>query len=143
VLAIRYNLSKLLLLYAIIKLASLVDPILNDKSQDSNTIVINSLDPCFCKIGLAGELTGGFKAIFKFFEFVFARPAEEGSRLVVTAAAAGRQTHGGYMRAGALQACAPFITSEDGINKSNYVWGQLGRKLEQLQPGILANVDSA
>jgi retinol dehydrogenase-12 len=126
-------------LYAIIKLASIIDPIANDKSQDSNPIVINSLDPCFCKTGLAGELTGGLKAIYKFFEFVFARPAE-GARLVVTAAAAGRQTHGGYMRAGALQPYAPFITSEDGVNKSNYVWEQLGRKLEQLQPGVLANV---
>jgi len=129
-------------LYAIIKLASIVDPITNDKSQDSNTIVFNSLDPCFCKTGLAGELTGGFKAIFKFFEFVFARPAEEGSRLVVTAAAAGTQTHGGCMRAGALQAYAPFITNEDGVDKSNHVWEQLGRKLEQLQPGIMANVNT-
>jgi retinol dehydrogenase-12 len=136
----RYNLSKLLLLYAIIKLAAIVDPATNDKSQDSNSIVINSLDPCFCKTGLAGELTRGFKAIYKFFEFIFARPAEEGARLVVTAAAAGRQTHGGYMRAGALQAYAPFITSEDCVNKSNHVWEQLGRKLEQLQPGWLANV---
>jgi retinol dehydrogenase-12 len=142
VLAIRYNLSKLLLLYAIIKLASLVDPILNDKSQDSNTIVINSLDPCFCKTGLAGDLTGGFKALFKFFEFIFARPAEEGSRLVVTAAAARRQTHGGYIRAGALQAYPPFISNEDGVDKSNHVWEQLGRKLEQMQPGIMANVNT-
>jgi retinol dehydrogenase 12 len=136
----RYNVSKLLLLYVIIKLASIVDPITNDKSQDSNSIVINSLDPCFCKTGLAGELTGGFKVVFKLFEFMFARPAEEGSRLVVTAASAGRQTHGGYMRAGALQKYAPFITSEDGDAKSNTTWKQLGRKLEELQPDILANV---
>lgn len=136
----RYNLSKLLLLYVIIKLASIVDPITNDKSRDSNSIVVNSLDPCFCKTGLAGELTGGVKAVFKVFEFLFARSAEEGSRLVVAAASAGRETHGGYMRAGALQKYAPFITSEDGIKKSNYVWEQLGRQLEQLQPGIMANV---
>ena len=139
---IRYNLSKLLLLYAIIKLASIIDPITNNKSRDTNPIVINSLDPCFCKTELAGGLTGGFKAVFKLFEFIFARPAEEGSRLVVIAASAGRQTHGEYMRAGALQKYAPFITSEDGVKKSNHVWEQLGRKLEQLQPGIMANVNS-
>jgi retinol dehydrogenase-12 len=138
----RYNLSKLLLLYAIIKLASIIDPITNDKSRDSTPIVINSLDPCFCKTGLAGELTGVYKAVFKSFEFLFARPAEEGSRLVVTAASAGRETHGGYMRAGVLQAYAPFITSEDGVKKSEYVWELLSRKLEQLQPGILANVNT-
>ncbi|KAK9326964.1 hypothetical protein V1520DRAFT_387841 [Lipomyces starkeyi] len=138
----QYNLTKLVLLYAIIKLASIVDPITNDKSRDSNPIVINSLDPCFCKTGLAGELTGVFKAVFKSFEFLFARSAEEGSRLVVAAASAGRQTHGLYMRAGALQKYAPFITSRDGVKKSNYIWEQLGRKLEQLQPGILANVNT-
>ena len=80
--------------------------------------------------------------MFKVFEFLFARPAEEGSRLVVTAASAGRQTHGGYMRAGALQKYAPFITSEDGIARSNDVWEKLNRKLEQLQPGILANMNT-
>ena len=138
----RYNLSKLFLLYVIVKLASIIDPMTNDKSRDSNSIVINSLDPCFCKTELAGDLSGGFKAVFKLFEFLFARTAEEGSRLVVTAASAGRQTHGGYMRAGALQKYAPFITNEDGVKKSNYLWEQLGRKLEQLQPGILANVNT-
>ena len=139
---IRYNLSKLLLMYVIVKLASIIDPVTKDKSRDPNPIIINSLDPCFCKTGLASELTGGFKAFYKLFEFLFARKAEEGSRLVVTAASAGRQTHGGYMRAGALQVYAPCITSEDGIAKGNNLWEQLGRKLEQLQPGILADLDA-
>lgn len=138
----RYSLSKLLLLYTIIKLASIIDPIAKDKSRDSYPIVINSLDPCFCRTGLAGELTGGIKALYKVFEFIFARPAEEGSRLVVTAASAGRPTHGGYMRAGALQEYAPFITSEDGVKKSNHIWEQLGRRLEELQPGILAHLNT-
>lgn len=105
-------------------------------------LIVNSLDPCFCKTGLAGELTGALKAVFKFFEFLFARPAEEGSRLVVSAASAGRETHGGYMRAGALQAYAPFITNEDGIKKTEYLWEVLGKHLEQLQPGILASVNA-
>ncbi|KAH9210646.1 hypothetical protein DL95DRAFT_437522 [Leptodontidium sp. 2 PMI_412] len=139
----QYNLSKLLLLYIVIKLASIVDPATTGKSQNSHSVVINSLDPCFCKTGLAGELTGGFKAVFKFFEFVFARPAEEGSRLVVIAASAGRPTHGKYMRAGSVQEYAPFITNVDGQAKMNYVWEQLSRKLETIQPGVMANVNTA
>lgn len=126
----------------IIKLASIIDPVTDNKSGGPNPIVINSLDPCFCKTGLPGEITGGLGVAIKGFEFLFARPAEEGSRLVVTAASAGRQTHGGYMQAGALQKYAPFITSDEGVTRSNYVWEQLGKKLEQLQPGILANVNS-
>ena len=136
----RYNLSKLLLLYAIIKLASIVNPSAKDESQDSNPVVINSLDPCFCKTGLAGELTPGLKLFFVVFAFLFARTAEEGSRLVVKAASAGKSTHGKYMRGGAVQEYAPFITDADGTKKSNYVWEQLSEKLEELQPGIMANL---
>lgn len=89
------------------------------------------------------ELTGGLKVFMTVFVFLFARTAEEGSRLVVTAASSGRKTHGGYMRAGALQKCEPFITNEDGVKKRDYLWEQLVEKLEKLQPGILANVNTA
>ncbi|KAF7594140.1 hypothetical protein BBP40_009989 [Aspergillus hancockii] len=138
----QYNLSKLLLAYGIIKLSSIVNPI-TDKSRGSTPIVINSLDPCFCKTELTSELTGGFKAVFKIFEWLFARSAEEGSRLVVIAATAGRKTHGGYMRAGALQKYAPIIASEDGVKRTAYVWDAICKKLEELQPGITAVASSA
>ncbi|KAL3482100.1 NAD(P)-binding protein [Aspergillus californicus] len=133
----QYNLSKLLLLYAIIKLSSLIDPI---SDKPSNPIVINSLDPCFCKTNLPGELHGVFKAVFKIFESMCARSAEEGSRLVVMTASAGRETHGGYMRAAELRSYAPFITSADGTRKTDYIWDQLSRKLEELQPGVMAHL---
>jgi retinol dehydrogenase-12 len=129
-------------LYAVIKLASIINPTTISASKDLIPIVVNSLDPCFCKTGLSREVTGGLKVAYKLFEFMFARSAEEGSRLVVIAASAGRQTHGGYMRGGALQKYAPFITSEDGNKKCEYIWEQLGRKLEHLQPGILAKVST-
>jgi hypothetical protein len=50
-------------------------------------MVINCFDACFCKTELAGGLTGVLEVIFKIFEWMFARPAEEVSRLVVVAAA--------------------------------------------------------
>lgn len=126
----RYNLSKLLLLYAVIKLSSSVD----------DSIVINSLDPCFCKTGLGGESSGSAKFARAIFAFLFARTAEEGSRLIVKAASMGRESHGGYMRAGELQAYAPIITSAEGVQRSEHVWEALCSKLEGLQPGVLANV---
>lgn len=138
----RYNLSKLLLLYAIIELASIIDPATKTTAPDSNAIVVNSLDPCFCKTELAAGIPLLIKPLFKLFEFICARPAEEGSRLVVVAASAGRETHGGYMRGGALQEYAPFITSKDGVEKSHYVWKVLSQKLDELQPGILANLNT-
>ncbi|KAJ9610295.1 hypothetical protein H2200_005072 [Cladophialophora chaetospira] len=136
----QYNLSKLLLLYVVIKLASFVDPITKDDNPGSSPIVINAMDPCFSKTGLHDEITGGSNLLFKVFEFLFARPAEESSRLVVAAASAGRQSHGQYLRGGTVHQYATFLTTPDGAKRGNDVWEQLGRKLEELQPGILESL---
>lgn len=77
------------------------------------------------------------RVLFKIFELVTARTAEEGSRLVVQAASAGRQTHGLYLRAGAVQTYAPIALDD---KRATYVWELLCSKLEELQPGILRNV---
>ncbi|KAK3358222.1 hypothetical protein B0T25DRAFT_178359 [Lasiosphaeria hispida] len=123
----QYNLSKLLQLYGAIKLSSIVD----------SSIVINSMDPCFCKTHLAEKLGGVKKVLIKLFEVVAARTAEEGSRLVVQAASAGSETHGLYMRAGAVQKYAPIALNE---GNSSHVWEMLCTRLEKLQPGVLENL---
>ncbi|KAL4928176.1 uncharacterized protein BDV17DRAFT_264936 [Aspergillus undulatus] len=133
----QYNLSKLLLLHAIIKLAETIDPLSTDEIGNPNPIIINSLDPCFCKTNLPGSLSGGFKIFFKVFEALFARSAEEGSRLIVQAAAGGRESHGGYFRSAELKPYESFITSKEGLARGQYVWEQLSRKLEEIQPGIM------
>lgn len=136
---VRYHISKLILIWAIIKLSSVVDPI---KSQDPNPIIINSVDPCFCKTGIANGLPLHFRVLFRTFEFIFARPAEEGARCIVRAASAGRETHGQYVQSDGKLVYADFVTSEEGVKRGNYVWDLLCKKLEGLQPGILANLDT-
>ncbi|KAL3455535.1 NAD(P)-binding protein [Aspergillus heterothallicus] len=138
----QYNVSKLLLIYGILKLTSLVDPI-SGHTESPNKIVINSLDPCFCKTNLTTETTGALKIFFTIFERLFARSAEEGSRLVVQTASAGRETHGGYMRAGSLREYIPSINDADGVRKREAFWDLLCRKLEELEPGILGNLKEA
>ncbi|KAL4962946.1 NAD(P)-binding protein [Aspergillus stella-maris] len=140
----QYNLSKLLLLHSIIKLSTLVDPC-STKSTDNNpsSIVINSLDPCFCKTNLPGELSGGVKLFFRMFEGMFARSAEEGARLIVQAASGGQESHGGYFRSARLFEYAPFINSLEGVKRREYIWEQLGIRLEESQPGVLRNLLAA
>ncbi|KAL4796335.1 hypothetical protein BDV19DRAFT_388471 [Aspergillus venezuelensis] len=137
----QYNLSKLLLLHNIIKLSTLVNPA-STKTTDTNPnqIVINSLDPCFCKTNLPDELSGGVKLLFRMFEGLFARSAEEGARLIVQAASGGRESHGGYFRSARIFQYAPFMKSAEGMKRREYIWEQLVRKLEELQPGVLGNV---
>lgn len=106
-------------------------------ADNPNPIVINSLDPCFCKTGLAGGLTGAPAVLFKVFECIAARPAKDGASLIVQAAAAGRETHGLYMRAGQVRAYDPVVLDED---KSAYLWDLVCKKLEAIQPGILENL---
>ncbi|RAH80350.1 NAD(P)-binding protein [Aspergillus japonicus CBS 114.51] len=131
----QYNLSKLLQLHAMIKLAALVDS--PNTNHESSSIVVNALDPCFCKTGIISESTGLARVLFKIFEAITARSAEEGSRLVIQTAAAGRETHGRYMRAGAVQAYAPIAADEQ---RATYVWDTLCRRLEAIQPGIMQNL---
>jgi len=130
----QYSLSKLLQLYAVIKLSAIVDPA---DTTAPDPIVINSLDPCFCKTGLARELEGGLKVGYRVFEAVAARTPEEGARLVVQAASAGRETHGLYLRAGAVRV---YVGNASDEKKAAHVWDLLCGKLEGLQPGILQNL---
>ncbi|KAF7553291.1 hypothetical protein G7046_g7137 [Stylonectria norvegica] len=129
-----YNLSKLFQIYATIRLSALVEP-----------VVINSVDPCFSNtgLGIANANIDGLKLLlikigFGAFQAIFARSAEEGSRLIVQATAAGNESHGGYMRAGALEEYAPITLDED---KATAVWEQLCQRLEKLQPGVLKSLD--
>lgn len=131
----QYNLSKLLQLYATIGLSAAVK---SANTSDPNPVVINSLDPCFCNTALSSELTGALRLFMRIFAAVAARTPEEGARLVVQTASAGRETHGLYMRAGAVQKYAPPASDK---KKGAYVWELLCQKLEFLQPGVLRNLE--
>jgi retinol dehydrogenase-12 len=119
-------------------------PPFNTTKDDTNPVVINCLDPCFCSTSLARNTSGaGKKLAFQIFSRLFARTPEEGSRCVVLAASAGRETHGKYMRAGLLKDFAPMILSEEGKEREEYVWGQVGKKLEEICPGVTRLIKTA
>jgi len=46
------------------------------------------------------------------------------------------------MRGRALKSYPPLITGEDGVEKGRYLWEQLGRKSEEIQPGSCSCGDS-
>ncbi|KAI1128811.1 hypothetical protein F5Y10DRAFT_239954 [Nemania abortiva] len=130
----QYSLSKLIQLYTLIKLAALVDPV---NGTDAHPIVINSVDPCFCETGLSHEVTGFTRLIVKTFAAIAARPADDGARQIVHAASLGRETHGLYLRAGALQAYKPIAQDRE---KTEYLWEILAKRLVKLDPNIMENI---
>ena len=79
---------------------------------------------------LGGESSGSAKLSRAVFASLFARTAEEGPRLIVKVASAGRESHGEYMRAGELEAYAPVIRNAEGVKRSEHVWEVLSSKLE-------------
>ncbi|KUI52985.1 Retinol dehydrogenase 14 [Cytospora mali] len=134
----QYNLSKLIQLYTLIKLATLVDPVDDIVGGGSHPIVINSVDPCFCETGLSREVTGVTRLVVKTFAAIAARPADDGARQIVHAASCGRETHGLYLRAGAVQAYKPIAQDDQ---KTEYLWENLSKRLKKIEPTILENLE--
>jgi NAD(P)-dependent dehydrogenase (short-subunit alcohol dehydrogenase family) len=85
----RYNLSKLLVIYAVRECAE------RTKSSGKGPCIINTPNPSFCKSRLAKESEG--TAGFKVFESALARSTEEGSRALVHGLLAGPETNGQYL----------------------------------------------
>ncbi|PSR79897.1 hypothetical protein BD289DRAFT_485331 [Coniella lustricola] len=133
----QYNLSKLIQLYTLIKLASIVDP-LHASTPNTHPIVINSVDPCFCETGLSREVSGMTSVVVKAFAAFAARPADDGARQVVQAAGCGRETHGLYLRAGNVQAYKPIAQDH---TKTEYLWQVLCKRLRKMDPSILDNLN--
>lgn len=126
----RYNVSKLLEVFAVRELCQKVIP-------QPYPVTVNCLNPGFCHSSLTREMdTWGFW----FMKKVLARTTEVGSRTLVASALAGKDTHGEYMSDCAVAKTAPLVGSEEGKRAQERVWKELSQKLETIQPGILKNI---
>jgi NAD(P)-dependent dehydrogenase (short-subunit alcohol dehydrogenase family) len=127
-----YNVSKLMQIYVLLKLSEVVD---------EKGVVINSLDPCFCKTGLGkGNMSFGMKVLMKGFQAATAKTAEEGSRLVVQTGSAGVGTHGKYMRAGRVQEYNSVVLERMG-DRGEELWKSLLLRLDGLQEGVTQGLE--
>ncbi|GKZ91934.1 hypothetical protein CBS76997_9975 [Aspergillus niger] len=126
----RYRTSKLLDVLLTRELA--------DRIGDDD-IVVNCLNPGLCRSQLAREMDN---VVVRIMLRLLGRTAEVGSRTLVTAAAAGRESHGQYMSNGVVcpRELSSFVTSEEGRRTQKRVWEELSDILEQIQPGIMRGV---
>ena len=125
----RYPISKLLEVLAVRQLAP---------KLEKSGVVLNMLSPGLCHSELARDAGWGL-AIMKFF---LARSTEVGSRTLVAAAVAGQESHGKFMNNGIVdeEALSTFVKSEDGDKAARKVWRELCEILEEIEPGVTANV---
>ena len=64
------------------------------------------------------------------------RTAEEGSRTLVHAAAAGEESHGKYLSECRVKPESSFVRSEEGKVVEEWVWKELVWILEGIRPGV-------
>lgn len=128
----RYNTSKLLEVFIVRQLAS--EMALNDP------VIINALSPGLCRSSLFRHSGGFLRAVLEIGVRIIGRTSEVGSRSLMSAAAGGKETHGGYMDNCKLRDPGPFVTGEEGKQVQKRVYDQLLEVLEGVQPGITKNV---
>ncbi|MCJ1297752.1 hypothetical protein MMC08_000540 [Hypocenomyce scalaris] len=129
----RYNTSKLLEILIVRHLTSFS----GFKTGETSAVVINTVNPGFCHSELTREASGFPINVAK---AIMARTTEEGSRDLVIAASAGKESHGEYVSDGHVAGVSQFVASEKGAAAGQRVWEELSQKLEAIQPNILHNL---
>ncbi|KAH8901080.1 putative short-chain dehydrogenase [Thozetella sp. PMI_491] len=121
----RYPFSKQLAILATRNLASLLP--LSD-----NKVIINVVNPGFCKSELAREANGVQRVMMNIMKLLLARTTEQGSRTLLNAAFSGPDSHGCYM-----SSCKPrddmipeWLMGKTGAEKQQRVWGDLLAELQ-------------
>ncbi|KAI6782560.1 uncharacterized protein J7T54_003571 [Emericellopsis cladophorae] len=129
VMGTRYNLTKLLVIYAVRELATL----------NNGSIIINTPNPSWCKSGLAHEQMAADPGA-KQAEALLARSTEEGSRALVHGLLSGDDTNGQYLSNCQVHSPSCQVTGSWGQQTQKEFFRELVEKLETIQTGIKANV---
>ena len=125
----RYNTTKLLIVLLAREMAVRL-PL-----GENNDPIINVVTPGFCKSKISRNLPTMGRLSVGAFLAVIGRTTEVGSRTLVAAATAGRESHGGYMESCRVAEPSGFVRSEEGREVQRRVWGELMKVLEGLEAG--------
>ena len=135
----RYPLSKLLEVLAV---RYGLGPALKNTAPKDGTVVVNYLNPGFCKTELSRDAKGLMALQFSVMKALLGRTAEVGSRTLVAAAAAGEESQGAYMTDGVVadDEVSEFVRSEEGERVGKKLWAELCAILEEIEPGVTKGV---
>jgi len=128
----RYNLSKLVLILGFRKLA---EEIRQSSAQERGSVIINFVNPGWCKTELFRVDDGGIGGRIGL--RLTGRTAEEGSRTLVHGAViAGEETHGKYVSECRVKPESTWVRSAESVQVEKRLWTELVAILEAIQPGI-------
>ncbi|KAL8400506.1 hypothetical protein RB594_000773 [Gaeumannomyces avenae] len=136
----RYNVSKVMILMCARELAARLDGGGGggDDHPERNPVVVNTLNPGMCRSQLSRHAPFPLDWIVALFMRLVGRSTEVGSRTLVAAAAAGRESHGKYMLDCVVVegAESPLVRSEEGRAVQVRVFDEIMAELEKVHPGI-------
>ncbi|KAI0069192.1 short-chain dehydrogenase [Artomyces pyxidatus] len=126
----RYELSKLLNVFFVRELAARLP-------QDS-PLIVNAVNPGFCKSGLARNLPFLDFIGHSAFQLFTARTSEQGSRMLVWAAIGGRnreaELHGAYVSDAGVMEVSDFVLSNEGADTQKRLWEESTETLSLVSP---------
>ncbi|TFB01374.1 Short chain dehydrogenase yanD [Trichoderma ghanense] len=131
----RYSVTKLLQHMAARQLASL-------RPVSDVGIVVNVVDPGFCKTGLNKELSVWTRAKAWLAKVTLGRSAEMGSRTLVHGVKVGEESHGKYLTSCEIREdhIPEWVTNEAGQAIQKQIWDELLAKLDKIKPGLPSRV---
>ena len=123
----RYNLSKLMIHLCFNEMAA------EEQSGSENQVVMNLVNPGWCSTELARSrpTNSGEKGAF----FIFGRTPEQGSRTLVHAITAGRDTHQCYLSECKVKRQSAFVRSERGEEIARRVWKETQDEIRAISAG--------
>ncbi|KAI0132896.1 short-chain dehydrogenase/reductase-like protein [Xylariales sp. AK1849] len=130
----RYNISKLLEILIARELAKAID------SSTKPRIILNSVNPGYCRTEIGRNASFPVGLLLKLFGYLLARSPEMGSRTLMSAVFAGKETHGRYMGDCMLHDESRLVRSEEGYEAGRKAYAELLALLEGVAPGISSNV---
>ncbi|CAK7226247.1 hypothetical protein SCUCBS95973_006136 [Sporothrix curviconia] len=149
----RYNVSKLLEILAVRALAGVLDDRNKNKNKNKNKdknknnhaaasfVTVNTVNPGLCRTQLFRTLPFGIRHLVHGVLYTVGRTASMGARTLVSAAAAGPETHGQYLDTTAVWPVSTYVTSEAGAKAQQRVWAEMLGILEDVHPGISGNIE--
>lgn len=106
----QYVITKLLEVWAMTHIAAKTSP---------SQVIVNSSCPSLCKSTLGRDFSIMLRIPDSLIKAIFARTAEQGSRILVSATTTGPDAHGGYWAHDRVALPGVLVTSEEGKKLSN------------------------
>ncbi|KAF7556515.1 hypothetical protein G7Z17_g1377 [Cylindrodendrum hubeiense] len=134
----RYQLSKLVQNMALRHLATLL-PV------SRTGVVINAVNPGLCKTQLSRNVRLTMRIVITLANSLLGRSVEMGSRTLVHAAVAGKESHGCYLGACEIKEnqVPSWAIDEEGKQDQKRIWDDIAKELEKVAPGCVERMLSA